>query len=78
MMAPKWFSCSVCGLQRLGLEPVHEDNPCPMKVEEHEAYMALMETQRASYAGTGFATNDMVAMMKRMTKGMGIDLDDDD
>lgn len=76
-MAPQWFHCSICGLQRLGVGPVHGDNPCPMKVEEHAATMALLELRKAAEAGGSFAISDMNAMVKKMAERM-LGADDDD
>lgn len=78
MMAPKWFACSICGLTRLGLEPVHGDNPCPMKVEEHEATMAMLESRKAAETGGAFATTDMVEMIRKMQARIFGEDDDDE
>lgn len=72
-MAPQWFTCGYCHLQRLGVEPVHGGEPCPMKAAESAAYIAMLESQQASHDRSGFAMNDMTKIMKRMTGG-----DDDD
>lgn len=73
MTAQQWFTCSFCHTTRIGIGPVHGDGPCPMKVREHEAYVSLMETQKASYVNQGFMSGDMVAMLKKIT---GVEDDD--
>lgn len=78
MTTPKWFACNICGLQRLGLEPVHGDNPCPIKVEEHEATMAVLEARKEAEGREGFAMVDMMAMLQKMTSRIVGDDDDDD
>lgn len=76
--APKWFSCGICGLQRLGLGPVHGDEPCPVKMEEHEATMAILEQRKATEASEAFSMSDMNAMLEKITRRfVGADDDDD-
>lgn len=67
MTTPKWFQCGFCFAQRLGLEPVHGDDPCPWKIAEVEATLAALASQQASYERQGFAMNDMTSMLKKMT-----------
>lgn len=65
MSGPNWFTCGYCHASAFG-GPPHNTDPCPMKVREHEAYVAMLEAQRASHQGAGFAVADMGEAMRRM------------
>jgi hypothetical protein len=67
MTAPQWFSCNYCHLQRLGLGPVHGDEPCPMKAKESLALIEMLGAQTDSYNRSAFMANDAVAMMRKIT-----------
>lgn len=82
MTHPQWSVCPCCATQRLGIEPVHGDGPCPLKIEEHEIYMQTMEAQRLYYERQAFALLDAKQttgqMMGIMKKVMGVEEEDED
>lgn len=80
--SPKWFTCGFCFITRMGLEPVHGDNPCPLKVAESEAFRAKIEAERAYFERQAFAVLDagkgLESMMGTIKKAMGVEDEDDD
>ena len=67
-------ACGYCYAISIGAPPHGEGQPCPMKVAAEVAYVGMLEAQQASYARSGFAQNDMIQILRKIT---GDDDDDD-
>ncbi len=62
-----WVACGYCHAISLGAPPHGQGQPCPLKVEYEAAYMKMLDAQTASYDRSGFAMNDMTAVLRKMT-----------
>jgi len=70
-----WINCGYCFAYKWGEPPHGSGMPCPVKLRESDAYVAMLEAQKASYVGSGFMVNDAAAMMRKLT---GIEEPDDE
>lgn len=74
MTAPIWFTCGYCYTTRLSDQPIHGDNPCPLKAEESKALVAQLEAQKSYFDRQAFAALDtskgmesVIALMRSLT-----------
>ena len=65
-------ACGYCHAISVGAPPHGEGQPCPMKVAAEAAYIGMLEAQKASHTRSGFAQNDMIQILRKITG------DDDD
>lgn len=71
---PKWVACGYCHAISLGAPPHGQGQACPMKMATEIAYVESLEASKAasdaaaaSHSRSGFAMNDMTAMIRKMT-----------
>lgn len=60
--------CSICGAVGWGKWPHPEGEPCPQKVFIDEAYVAMLDAQRAYYERAAFSSVDFGELLRQASE----------
>jgi hypothetical protein len=60
-------TCQYCHAIKFGAVPHGDGGPCPLKMKVDEAYVSMLDAQRAAYLRQGVAMEDMSGAFGRIT-----------